>query len=42
MVNSEILRQFAQLSIPPETGTVSYEQWIQQRNFFQFLLDRRM
>ena len=42
MINSEVFKQLAQLSIPPETGTTNYEQWIQQRNFFQFLLNTRI
>ena len=41
MINSDIFKQLTQLSIPPEIGTANYEQWIQQKNFFQFLLDTR-
>jgi len=39
MINKDILKQLNQLSVPPETGTANYEQWIQQQNFFRFLLN---
>ncbi len=39
MINNEISKRLAQLSIPPETNTQKYEQWIEQHNFCQFLLD---
>jgi len=41
MINSKVFKQLAQLSIPPEIETASNEQWIQQKNFFQFLFDTR-
>jgi len=41
MVNSKIFKRLTQLSISPETGTTDYEQWIEQKDFFQFLLDSR-